>query len=73
MSYTTFRMHKAEVYKLRVDVVMCDEAHQLKNSEAQITQAVAGLSTKRRLLISGMVWWMGIGANGLLPASMLWL
>jgi SNF2 family DNA or RNA helicase len=34
--------------------VMCDEAHFLKNGEAQITQAVAGLSSaKRRLLMSG--------------------
>jgi hypothetical protein len=33
---------------------MCDEAHFLKNGEAQITQAVAGLSSaKRRLLMSG--------------------
>lgn len=37
-----------------IDVVMCDEAHFLKNGEAQITQAVAGLTTaKRRLLMSG--------------------
>lgn len=47
------RMHKAEVAKLGIDVCMCDEAHQLKNADAQITQAVAGLTTKRRLLISG--------------------
>lgn len=34
--------------------VMCDEAHFLKNGEAQISQAVAGLaSAKRRLLMSG--------------------
>lgn len=56
MSYPCFRMHKAEVYKMGMDVVMCDEAHILKNGEAQITQAVAGLTTAtRRLLMSGMV------------------
>eukprot|EP00879_Flechtneria_rotunda_P025172 GHRR01026734.1.p1 GENE.GHRR01026734.1~~GHRR01026734.1.p1 ORF type:complete len:417 (+),score=178.67 GHRR01026734.1:420-1670(+) len=53
MSYPCFRMHKAEVYRMGIDVVMCDEAHFLKNGEAQITQAVAGLSAKRRLLMSG--------------------
>lgn len=104
MSYPCFRGHKAEVYKLGIDVLMCDEvcgrralgaaldlagshcsvlgapakqwtcdcaqvsahlvviqglcagflqAHFLKNGDAQITQAVAGLSTQRRLLMSG--------------------
>jgi hypothetical protein len=36
LSYTTFRMHKAEVNKLQPDVVFCDEAHTLKNAEAQV-------------------------------------
>lgn len=36
-----------------IDVVMCDEAHFLKNGDAQITQAVSGLTAKRRLLMSG--------------------
>lgn len=36
LSYTTFRMHKAEVDKLQPDVVFCDEAHTLKNAEAQV-------------------------------------
>lgn len=38
-----------------LQVVMCDEAHFLKNSDAQITQAVAGLPARRRLLMSGEV------------------
>ncbi|KAF8064561.1 rhp54 [Scenedesmus sp. PABB004] len=53
LSYPTFRQHKAEVYRLNIDVVMCDEAHFLKNGEAQLTQAVSGLSARRRLLMSG--------------------
>jgi len=65
-------MHKAEVGKLGIDVVLCDEAHQLKNTDAQITQAVAGLGTKRRLLISGggggapawLVGWLGVWVGG---------
>jgi SNF2 family DNA or RNA helicase len=46
-------MHRAEVSKLGIDCCMCDEAHVLKNADAQITQAVAGLPTRRRLLVSG--------------------
>lgn len=34
---------------------VCLQAHFLKNGDAQITQAVAGLSTQRRLLMSGAV------------------
>jgi SNF2-related domain len=45
---------QADVYRLAIDVVMCDEAHFLKNSGSQITQAVAGLANaQRRLLMSG--------------------
>jgi hypothetical protein len=69
MSYTTFRMHKVEVGKLGIDVCMCDEAHQLKNTDAQITQAVAGLVTKRRLLISGGVAGWSASPPRFVPAS----
>ena len=45
---------QSEVYRLNIDIVMCGEAHFLKNGEAQITQAVAGLNrARRRLLMSG--------------------
>ena len=53
MSYPTFRIYKAEVYKLGIDVVVCDEAHFLKNGDSQITQAVSQIPAKRRLLVSG--------------------
>lgn len=45
--------HKEAVYRKNVDLVMCDEAHFMKNGEAQITQAVAGIPAARRLLLSG--------------------
>lgn len=47
------RMHKDAVYNKRVDLVVCDEAHTLKNGDSQITTAVAGLPAVRRLLLSG--------------------
>ncbi|KAG1670867.1 hypothetical protein FOA52_000369 [Chlamydomonas sp. UWO 241] len=53
MSYTTFRLHKALVYSKGIDMVICDEAHQLKNAASQITLAVAGMPAKMRLLLTG--------------------
>jgi SNF2 family DNA or RNA helicase len=47
-------MHAAEVVRMKPDLVVCDEAHALKNAEAQITAAVAALPpTAPRLLLSG--------------------
>eukprot|EP00884_Botryococcus_braunii_P015006 jgi/Botrbrau1/23506/Bobra.106_1s0057.1 len=56
MSYNTFRLHKLDVYGCGIDVVVCDEAHFLKNGDSQTTQAVKGLQQtipKRRLLLTG--------------------
>ncbi|MEW5317192.1 MAG: hypothetical protein WDW38_008516 [Sanguina aurantia] len=53
MSYTTFRIHSEAVYKKGIDIVVCDEAHQLKNLDSQITRSVLGLPATRRLLLSG--------------------
>lgn len=30
MSYNTFRIHKDAVYKKGIDIVVCDEAHQVR-------------------------------------------
>jgi len=46
-------MHKDTVYNKKVDLVVCDEAHTLKNGDSQVTMAVAGLPAVRRLLLSG--------------------
>jgi DNA repair and recombination RAD54-like protein len=52
-SYETFRGHAKEVADSGIDLVVCDEAHKLKNDGSAITQCINGLSAKRRLLISG--------------------
>eukprot|EP00928_Gymnodinium_smaydae_P006100 TRINITY_DN12125_c0_g2_i4.p1 TRINITY_DN12125_c0_g2~~TRINITY_DN12125_c0_g2_i4.p1 ORF type:complete len:944 (-),score=121.45 TRINITY_DN12125_c0_g2_i4:52-2883(-) len=52
-SYETFRGHAAEVKDCGIDLVVCDEAHKLKNDESAVTKCIASLDAKRRLLISG--------------------
>ena len=36
-----------------IDLLVCDEAHKLKNDEAATTKCISALPAKRRLLISG--------------------
>ncbi|CAE8708889.1 unnamed protein product, partial [Polarella glacialis] len=52
-SYETFRGHAKDVADAGIDLIVCDEAHKLKNDEAATTKCIAGLSATRRLLISG--------------------
>lgn len=56
ISYETFRIH-AELFGKSnaepVDLLICDEAHRLKNNETKTTKALAGLSCRRRVLLSG--------------------
>lgn len=52
-SYETFRGYASEVSGCGVDLVVCDEAHKLKNDNAAVTQCITSLEAKRRLLISG--------------------
>uniref|UniRef100_A0A8C3XDP8 DNA repair and recombination protein RAD54-like n=1 Tax=Cyanoderma ruficeps TaxID=181631 RepID=A0A8C3XDP8_9PASS len=53
ISYETFRLHAEVLQKGSVGLVICDEGHRLKNSENQTYQALNGLNTPRRVLISG--------------------
>lgn len=53
VSYETFRCHAHEVENAGIDLVVCDEAHKLKNNNASITKRIQELSAKIRLLISG--------------------
>nr|QDO16345.1 DNA repair and recombination protein RAD54-like [Lingulodinium polyedra] len=52
-SYETFRGHASQVADCGIDLIVCDEAHKLKNDDAATTKCIAGLAAKRRLLISG--------------------
>jgi len=52
-SYETFRGHASEAVDCGIDLVICDEAHKLKNDDSAVTQCINGLEAKRRLLISG--------------------
>lgn len=52
-SYETFRGHASAVADAGIDLVVCDEAHKLKNDDAATTKCIAGLKATRRLLISG--------------------
>jgi len=55
MGYESFRVQaEANIFKnCRVDLLVCDEAHRLKNSNTKTTQAVASVKTSSRILLSG--------------------
>ncbi|RQM20991.1 hypothetical protein B5M09_000202 [Aphanomyces astaci] len=55
ISYETFRMHAAKFVNepQACELLICDEAHRLKNAQSQINQALAALPCKRRILLSG--------------------
>ena len=53
ISYETFRLYSHILNGSEVGLVLCDEGHRLKNCENQTYQALMGLQTKRRVLLSG--------------------
>lgn len=53
ISYETFRLHASVLHASEVGLVICDEAHRLKNLNNQTYEALNLLKTKRRILISG--------------------
>jgi DNA repair and recombination protein RAD54 and RAD54-like protein len=54
-SYECIRMHvdRLKKYKDCCDLLVCDEAHRLKNSENQTSRALNSLPVKRRVLLTG--------------------
>lgn len=54
VSYETFRMHSSKFDRSETcDLLICDEAHRLKNDQTLTNRALAALSCKRRILLSG--------------------
>lgn len=55
ISYETFRIHSELFYddESTVDLLICDEAHRLKNDATQTAQTLDKLKCKRRILLSG--------------------
>jgi DNA repair and recombination protein RAD54 and RAD54-like protein len=53
LSYETFRLYAYILNASEVGLVLCDEGHRLKNCENLTYQALMGLKTKRRVLLSG--------------------
>ncbi|XP_022746295.1 protein CHROMATIN REMODELING 25 [Durio zibethinus] len=54
VSYETFRMHSSKFCQSEsCDLLICDEAHRLKNDQTITNRALAALSCKRRILLSG--------------------
>ena len=54
-SYETMRTHIGRLNKHKdcCDLLVCDEAHRLKNRENQTSQALFSLPCKRRVLLTG--------------------
>lgn len=54
VSYETFRLHAEKFQKDGTcDLLICDEAHRLKNDQTLTNKALASLKCKRRVLLSG--------------------
>ena len=55
VSYETIRTHISRLIKHRdcCDLLVCDEAHRLKNSDNQTSRALASLPVQRRVLLTG--------------------
>ncbi|XP_031619056.1 DNA repair and recombination protein RAD54-like [Contarinia nasturtii] len=53
ISYETFRNYEKILTGSEVGLLLCDEGHRLKNCENLTYNALMGLKTKRRVLLSG--------------------
>eukprot|EP01054_Gregarina_sp_Poly1_P006136 Gregarina_sp_Poly_1__6135@NODE_323_length_9530_cov_14_322836_g275_i0_p4_GENE_NODE_323_length_9530_cov_14_322836_g275_i0NODE_323_length_9530_cov_14_322836_g275_i0_p4_ORF_typecomplete_len360_score38_84SNF2_N/PF00176_23/6_4e61ResIII/PF04851_15/3_8e15SWI2_SNF2/PF18766_1/0_0068DUF2075/PF09848_9/0_012AAA_14/PF13173_6/0_039Flavi_DEAD/PF07652_14/0_19TniB/PF05621_11/7e02TniB/PF05621_11/1_8TniB/PF05621_11/2_4e03_NODE_323_length_9530_cov_14_322836_g275_i04371516 len=53
MSYETFRLRFQLVSRCKFDLLICDEAHRLKNIGAQVTAFVEKFECRKRLFLTG--------------------
>ena len=52
-SYETYRLHHRRLRSCPVDLIVCDEAHRLKNDRAKITACIVAHPARYRLLLTG--------------------
>ncbi|KEG03584.1 DNA repair and recombination protein RAD54, putative [Plasmodium vinckei vinckei] len=52
-SYECFRINNESIDKSSIDMIICDEAHRLKNDKTKTYTSIYKLSAKKRLLLSG--------------------
>ncbi|CDU19466.1 DNA repair and recombination protein RAD54, putative [Plasmodium yoelii] len=52
-SYECFRINNDSIDKSAIDMIICDEAHRLKNDKTKTYTSIYKLSAKKRLLLSG--------------------
>lgn len=50
---TSFTIARLNKHKDSCDLLVCDEAHRLKNNENQTSKALASLPVRRRVLLTG--------------------
>lgn len=53
VGYEKLRNVKDELAEARIDIVVCDEGHRLKTEKNLSAQAIRGLSTEKRIVLTG--------------------
>ncbi|XP_953973.1 recombinational repair (RAD54) protein [Theileria annulata] len=52
-SYETYRLHCSYLEGVNIDLLICDEAHRLKNDKTRTSQSISTSSAQMRLMLSG--------------------
>lgn len=51
-SYASYIDAKSELL-FKTDIVVCDEGHNIRSSNSKLCQALSGIKTKRRIILTG--------------------
>lgn len=46
-------MFQENIQESKIDLIVCDEGHRLKNDQIKLNQAVKSLNTTRRIVLTG--------------------